>query len=998
MLLATMRKIGMLMLAVFGCTVMLHAQQTVTGTVTDKKGDPQAGVTVSVKNTKIATSTNAQGVYTLNNVPADAVLRFSGAGIVAQEMPLSGRSTVDASLETSVGNLNEVVVVGYGTSKKKDLTGAVGSVKSKDFLQGALASPDQLIQGKIAGVQITNNSGAPGGEVTVRIRGNNSIRTGNQPLIVVDGVPLDGRSARPGLGGLSGGLGDLPGSNPLAFINAADIASIDVLKDASSAAIYGSRGANGVILVTTKRGQSGTPKVEFNIQAGVSKILKKLKVLDAATYRQALGKYNVQGNDFGANVDALDAILRTGSMQNYNVAVSGGNDNGRYRLSLGYQDIQGIVRKSGLKKYTANFGGGFKFLDSKRLGMDVNIIASQVVENTAPISNNSGFEGSLIGQALQWNPTKPLRNPNGTLNIIDIGFTQGNYNPLALSEAYDDNSKSSNVLASITPYFKITNDLEYRMILSINYATSNRRSQIASWMNLQDIFNRGFAFYGNGELTTRQITHTLNYNKQLTNTITLGATAGFEYMKFQNKGVGIRAQDFTSNSIPYTNYFQGTTVASRNTFSYADPDVELQSMFARASVSIKDKYVFQGIIRRDGSSKFGANNKYGNFPALGFAWNINNEDFLKGNTSINSLKLRLNWGKTGNQEFPAGAAQERYVYSGPQAIKLDNVANPNLKWETTTTYGVGVDFTLFDNKLSGTVEYFNKNTKDLLFQFDAIPPAPSAKYWINLPGNVINSGVEVSFNYNILSNKDWQVNLGANASFLKNELRNYTGPTISTGEINGQGLTGARSQQLANGRPLSTFYVGRFLGVDKATGLDLFEGGDANANRFYYESANPKQLLGIVASVGYKKLTLTANMNGAFGHYIYNNTVQAALAIGNIANNRNIAKSVYDYSLSLPTLESPANSQPVSDRYLEKGNYLRMANATLSYNIGNIGKIFRGVNVSITGQNLFIITKYTGFDPEVNTPKTVDGIPSFGIEYTPYPTSRTFMIGLNCSL
>lgn len=983
----------MFLLAIFGFTAVSLAQ-TVTGTVTDKKGEPIPGVTVTVKGTKNATSTNNQGVYSLNNVASDAVLLFTGAGISRQEVQVGGRSSVNAELETSVSSLNEVVVVGYGTSRKKDLTGSVASVKAKDFLQGTVATPDQLIQGKVPGVQITNNSGAPGGEVTIRIRGNNSVRAGNQPLIVVDGVPLDGRSARPGLGGLSGGLNDLPGANPLQFINPADIASMDILKDASAAAIYGSRGANGVILITTKRGLSGAPKVEFNLQAGVSNVMKKLEVLDAATYRQALTKYAVgNANDFGGNADAFDAITRSGVFQNYTAAVSGGNENGRYRASFGYFDQQGIVRKTGLKKWTANISGQMKFLESKKLGLDFNIIASQTKEQVAPISNNSGFEGSLIGQALQWNPTKPLFNPDGTYNIKGVGFTQGNYNPLAMSDAYDDNIKGTNVLASVSPYYKFSNELEYRMLASINYSTGIRRMQIANWMNLQDIDGRGFAFYGNNELITQQITHTLNYNKQLTSKLNLGATIGYEYMKFESQGLGIRARDFTSNSIPYTNYIQGSSVSSRAPGSFADPVAELQSMFGRVNLNLQDKYLLTLTVRRDGSSKFGVNNKYGIFPAVGAAWNLHNEDFLKGNSSINSLKLRVGWGKTGNQEFPAGASLERYVFTGPGTISVAQTANPDLKWETTTTINAGLDFTLFSNKLSGTIEYFRKNTSDLLFNFDAIPPAPPAKFWINADGNVINSGVEVALNYQIVSKKDLSVNFGVNAAFLSNRLENYTGPTIQTGEINGQGLTGARAQQFVNGQPLSTFYMGRFLGIDKTTGAALYEGGDANANRFYLGSANPKQLLGMTLNVNYKKFALTANMNGAFGHYIYNNTTQAALAVGNIKNNRNIALSVYNS----PDQENPSNSQPVSDRYLEKGNYLRMANTTLSYNFGNLGKNFKNVTLSLTGTNLFVITKFSGFDPEVNTPKTVEGIPSFGIEYTPYPSARSYILGLTCS-
>ncbi len=992
-----MKKLKLLLsLVLLVCIPALSFSQnkTITGKVTDSKDNsPLADATVSAAGKTATTKTGSDGSFSLTVPEGVKRLYVSYVGFAEETVTITG-TVVNVSMTSSAQALTDVVVIGYGTARKKDLTGSVASVSSKDFNKGALASPDQLIQGKVAGVQVTNNSGAPGGEVTLRIRGNNSIRTGNQPLVVIDGVPLDGRSPRPTLGGLSGGLNDLPGASPLSFINSNDIASIDILKDASAAAIYGSRGANGVILITTKKGQSGAPKVDVSAQYGISKIFKKVKVLDAGTYREALKKYGVQGNDFKADVNALDEILHTGTYQNYNVAVSGGNESSKYRASFGYFDQNGIVKKSGLKKYTANISGGFKFLESKRLGLDFNLITSQTVEQVAPISNNSGFEGSLIGQALQWNPTKPLYNPNGSYNLKEIGFTQGNFNPVAVQAAFDDQVKGTSVLANITPYFKITNDLEYRMILGLNYSSAVRRSQIANWINLQDIENRGYAFYGNGEISTQQVTHTLNYTKNIAKDLTFISTLGYEYLRYKNKGVSINAKDFTSNSVPYTNYFQGTPYSSRNLNSYNDPEVELQSYFGRFNFNLKDKYLLTLTMRADGSSKFGKNNKYGYFPAVGFGWNMHNEEFLKGNAVINSLKLRLNYGKTGNQEFPAGAAQERYIYSGPGAIKLDNVANPDLKWETTTTYGVGIDFSLLDSKLSGTVDYFNKNTTDLLFQFDAIPPAPASKYWVNLPGNVKNNGVEVSLNYNVIRKKDVDFSIGVNSTFLKNELTNYTGPTIATGEINGQGLSGARSQRLANGYALSTFYVGHFIGVDKTTGNDLFEGGDANKFRFYKGSANPTTLLGINLSARYKKVSLSSNLNGAFGHYIYNNTVQAALAIGNIANNRNIALSVYNY----PEKESPSNSQPVSDRYLEKGDFLRMANLTIGYSLGNISKDFRNVNISLTGQNLFIITKYTGFDPEVNTPKTVDGVPSFGIEYTPYPSARTFILGLTMSL
>lgn len=987
-----------LLLSFLLLSMAIQAQdRTITGKVTDaKSGNAIAGASVVAKGTNAGTSTNIQGEFSL--VVGNATkLVITSVGFNSQEVDIAGKTSVTVVLETSINDLNEIIVVGYGTARKKDLTGAVSSVKAKDFNQGIQISADQLIQGKVAGVQIVNNSGQPGGATSVRIRGNASIRTGNQPLYVVDGVPLDGRSARPGA--VDAGFGASPDGNPLNYINPNDIASIDVLKDASATAIYGSRGANGVVLITTKRGQSGAARVEVSSSFGVSSVLKKLEVLDAATYRKALSDYSVTGTgvDGGSSVDAFDEITRQGIYQNYNVSISGGSDNARMRSSFGYLNQEGIVRKSGLKRYTANLSGALKFLDSKKLGLDFNIIASQTDEQIAPISNNAGSQGSLIGMALQWNPTKALRNPDGTFFQFptpSIGIGDQDKNPLALSEYYDDQAKTTNVLASLSPYYKFSNDLEYRMTLSLNYGSGVRRSQVSSLMNLQDIYGRGFAFLTNSELTTQQLTHVLNYNKELNKNLTFGATLGYEFMRFKNKGFGISGRDFTSNSIPYTNYFQGSTVTSLRPFSYADPITDLQSYFVRANINFKDKYLLTASFRADGSSKFGENNKYGYFPSFAAAWVMSNEDFLAGNSFIKNLKLRAGWGLTGNQEFPAGAAQERYRYFGPGDIRLDNIANPDLKWETSTQLNIGVDFAVWNNRLSGSIDYFNKDTKDLLFNFDAIPPAPAAKYWSNIDGNVINSGLEVALNAAVVAKQDLSVNVGMNAAFLKNKLTNYTGAPFLTGEISGQGLTGARAQQFVNNQPVNVFYLGHFLGLDKNTGEALYEGGDANANRFYAGSPNPTTLLGLTANATYKKWSLSANMNGAFGHMVYNNTVQASLAVGNIAANRNLASSVYTPG----ALENKANAQPVSDRYLEKGNYLKMANMTLSYNVGQLGKSFRNVNVYVTGQNLFVITNYTGFDPEVNTPKPVDNVPSFGIEHTPYPSARSVIFGLNISL
>ena len=364
----------LLLLAVLTLSNFAYAQRTVTGTVTDaESGEPLIGANILVIGTSTGTITDFDGNYSIKVPEGSTTLEFSYTGFASQRVEIGNQSVINLAL--SAGQLlEEVVVVGYGTVKKSDLTGSVTSVKEEDFNKGVFTAPDQLIQGKVAGVQILNNSGQPGGESTVRIRGNASVRAGSQPLYVVDGVPLDGRSARPGVS--ASDLGQTPGSNPLNFLNPSDIASIDVLKDASATAIYGSRGANGVVIVTTKKGKSGDPRIDFSLTAGVSSVLKTYDVLNGDEYRQALKDYGLTGGDFGGNVDAQDEILRTGGTQNYNFSISGGNDNGNYRVSAGYLDQQGIIMNSGLKKYTGSINGTYKFFDSKRLSVDFNLLAS----------------------------------------------------------------------------------------------------------------------------------------------------------------------------------------------------------------------------------------------------------------------------------------------------------------------------------------------------------------------------------------------------------------------------------------------------------------------------------------------------------------------------------------------------------------------------------------------------------------------------------------------
>ncbi|HEY6081897.1 MAG TPA: SusC/RagA family TonB-linked outer membrane protein, partial [Chitinophagaceae bacterium] len=516
-------------------------QKTIRGKVTDARdGAALPGVTVRLKEVSgIGTVSGADGTYSLEVPVAGHTLIFSYVGYDNLEVPITGTSM---NVELKSGQaLNEVVVIGYGTQRKKDLTGSVSSIQAINFNKGIATSPEQLIQGKVAGLQVINNSGQPGAAITVKIRGNNSIRSGNNPLYVVDGVPLDGRTPRPSLNlSLNGaGLGQTPDADPLIYINPNDIASIDILKDASATAIYGSRGANGVILITTKRGQAGPLKVDVNASVGVSNIMKRIDVLTPSQYRSALKTYGASNSDSGANVNALDAILRTGVTQNYSLAFSSGNDNGFYRASFLASDQEGIIRKSGLTKYVANLNGEYRLLDQK-LTIDLNLTTAQYTENIVPVTNTAGSNGNLIADALNWNPTLALKGSNGYYNLLG----GGSYNPLALNAAYSDVDAVSTILGNISASYKITSDLVYKFLYGINHGTAVRKGNIDGWYNEPGISGVGNAFLGNGELNSQTFTHTLNFTKQITPDFNLNALVGYEYWKTNFSGSQFTAYGF----------------------------------------------------------------------------------------------------------------------------------------------------------------------------------------------------------------------------------------------------------------------------------------------------------------------------------------------------------------------------------------------------------------------------------------------------------------------
>ncbi|MDN3594860.1 SusC/RagA family TonB-linked outer membrane protein [Zunongwangia endophytica] len=961
----------------------------ISGSVVDKTGTPLTGATIMEKGTNNGTQSDFDGNYSLELNSSTSTLIISYMGFETQEILVNKNNEIDVVLLEDSAALEEVVIVGYGTSRVKDLTGAVTRVTEESFNKGVITSPDQLVQGKVAGVNVVNNSGAPGGEVTFRIRGASSVRSGNQPLFVVDGVPLSGRNTKPNSTAANGGLGNTAGSNPLNFINPNDIETIDILKDASATAIYGSRGANGVVLITTKKGKRGEPSINLVLDSGISFLSRKPEIMDSNQFRAALEERELEGYDGGRSVDAFDAIMRTAVTTNLNLAVSGGSTKSNYRLSAGILDQKGIIKENGLKKYTANLTTSFKFLSEDRLKLDLSLLASNTIDNAAPITEDSDIYGSLVGNAIEWNPTVPFKNSQG--EFVQRNYLEGENdvaglptNPLALIDYYNDKSDITNILGSFAVTFEIVDGLNYKFLLGLNHSKGNRTIDTSGELFFNTITDLGLAVVNNSVLNSSTLTHTLNYDKDF-NTFHFNALVGYEFQEYSGYRNNISAKGFQLFNIPGSDMLQNPTQDNIAVNSSRDAVNELQSYFGRINANFSDRFLLTGTLRVDGSTKFGDNNKYGIFPSFAGAWVLSEETFFDDSENVDNLKFRVGWGKTGNQEFPSGASQERYEV-GRQQIYLANVANPDLKWETSETYNIGLDFVFFDYKLSGSLEYFNKKTKDLLFQRAAIQPAPDAQFWTNLPATIQNEGFELMLNTIIKETDNLTWEIGGNVSYLRNIFKDYDGAPVLTGQINGNGLGGgSNSQVLINNQPLFVFNMVEFQGFDE-NGVARY-----SDEKKFVGDPNPNVLFGANTSLSYKSFDFNMSFNGALGHQVYNNTANALITSANFSLGRNTSKQIAFSN------ESLGNSNVVSTRYLENADYLRLQNASIVYNFNVKENFLKNLRLSLTGQNLLLITGYSGFDPEVNTNRGVGGVPSFGIDYISYPPSTTILLGLNAT-
>jgi TonB-linked SusC/RagA family outer membrane protein len=978
---------GLMVFLTMLCTSLTYSQD-VSGTVSDSSG-PLPGASILVKGTTNGAQTDLDGKFTIRNVGSNAVLVVSYIGLKTQEVNVAGKSSVKVILKEDSAELKEVVVIGYGSVKKKDATGAVDQISSKKFDNVAATNPAELLRGKVAGVQITSSSGEPGAANSIRIRGNGTLRGGNGPLIVVDGVPLAGGDVS--AGGANMNLGTMTAKDPLSFINQNDIESMSILKDASSTAIYGARGANGVIIITTKKGKSKEPELTYSTSYTASTYSSDFDVLSTDEFLAATPGQDA--NHFGGSFDWKKAILRTGSTMNHDLSYASGTDKSNTRVSLGMANTDGIVRNTGLDKITASFYNSNDFFDGK-VKLETRIAYSNIKDKRGLITNDTGYIGNLLSAALYWNPTRSVYD-----DTMPGGYTRvsGDYlNPVHLMNSFSNNGDLSKLLGSLTTTVKLSNSLKYNMVVGIETSNSTVKQQATPDLNIQDFATatnpadlkiyRGQATVSNDQRVNKTIEHNLTFTKDITKDINFNAIAGYSYYNYASNGTYVSAKGFAATQANLLDNMEGGIPTETRTGSYKGL-VELQSVFARASFAFYDRLNLDLTVRRDGSSKTAEGKKYGNFPSLGLGYKlVANKDGL-----VNDLKLRGNIGKTGNTEFPRNSSVGIIEYNGPDQFNIVNNANSQLTWETTTSYGVGTDFTLLNNKLTGSVDYFNKNTTDLIVGIPSTSgqPSPQGIKYQNLPANLINEGVEVSLNYKVIDTDDLTWDVSGNMAFLSNTIKNLGEANIyNVGAIHGAGLTDSYVQRIQDGYPLYTYFLPTFTGYD-ANGISQY--ADAGAPKMLDKQPLPKMTAGFSTSLAYKGFDFSTSLYGNFGHYLFNNT-NVALFFQNQLGGKNVTPEVAN------SVQSRSDANTPSTKYLEKGDFIRMGNLTLGYTVkSDLLERFKmkSARFYVNGSNLFIITNYSGFDPEVDTNKSLNGIPSAGIDYLSYPRSRTFSAGLN---
>lgn len=968
----------------------------VKGKIVDENAVPMPGVTILEATTKNAAVSNFDGEFELS-VEEGKTLEIAYLGYKTKTVTAQ-KGFMTIQLEPNTSELSEVLVVGYGKQSKKDVTGAVTQLEAANFKQGVNVSVDNLIQGKVAGVRVVNTSGEPGAGVNVTIRGVGSIRSGSTPLFVVDGMPLTNDDVSPS--GSNVGFGNSSAKNPLNFLNTSDIESITVLKDASAAAIYGARGSNGVVLVTTKKGSKGEGTLTVDSYMGVSTVANKLDVLSASQYRGAIKD---KAFDHGGNTDWQDVIYRSAVTKNNALSFAKQTESGNYYASVAQMDQEGVIRNSNFKRLSGRINAAESFLDNKRLKVKMNLTASETKDDGVPTSDDGGSNGQLIVHTLMANPTRSVFDENGNYTNFNMN---AHYNPAYLLSIYEDQTRTLRVLGNFEASLRIIDGLEYKLNVGLDRSTAERNTTI--YPNVTDLNPKGKYVQNNLDSKNSLVEHYLTYNVSL-DKHKIEALGGFSYQKFERSGTSFSIDGIAAQGVgikPSIN--PGFAGIQSGTTGYAQEN-ELQSYFGRLNYSFNDKYLFTASMRADGSTRFGDNNKYGYFPSFALGWNISKESFLEDATAINNLKLRASWGQTGNQEVQNKLTKASYSLSGPDGyylyddlnlvngVSVTRTANPDLKWEVVTQYNVGLDFSLWNDKLYGTVDYFNKTTTDAILNVPSSPLKPTTTVWTNIDGKIVNKGFEIMLGSKIIDTKDFSWNVDANGATLNNKIEDLPVSEILTGTISGPGQSGVNANIYKSGYAAGSFYLLQHVGFDDKGG-NIFkdQNGDGkidNSDRIIIEGALPTFYYGFNSDMRYKNFSFSFSIIGQTGGYLLNNTGLNALNINNLASDRNVATGYYESGAN------PTNSPILSTLFLEKSDFIRLNAARIGYNFDLKGlNWINGLTLYVTGNNLITITNYTGYDPLINSPKSNGGNQSIGIDYAAYPTSRTFSFGATLKL
>ncbi|HZG24275.1 MAG TPA: TonB-dependent receptor [Chitinophagaceae bacterium] len=995
------------------------AQNRVSGTVTDDQGKPMAGVSVKIKGRQSGTTTRDNGTYELD-APSNAILVFSSVGFDETEEKVGTGKLLSVSLQKAVTDLNEVVVVGYGTVRKKDLTGSVTALKREDFNQGPVLSADQLIAGKASGVQVVQSSAEPGGGISVNIRGAGSINADNSPLYVIDGLALDNSSVISGSG--ANFLDSRTSRNPLNSINPADIQSIEILKDASATAIYGSRGANGVVIITTKGGARGGLRVSYDAYTGLQNVANKIRLLSPEQYMNTINSLIDAGagtpdqkvtqiNNGGT--DWLKELYNPNAgIQNHNLSFSGGNESTSFLVSLNYFDQAGVLINSNYKRVAGRINLEHRVQQKFKLGINLSTSygKDKFVSNGFDLNERAG----VLYAALNYDPTLTLRAPSGRYTLSnDMNID----NPLAIANGKQSFSNLYRTFGTVYAEYAILPELKARLNVGGD-VVNQRRDAYIDRSTIEGLAAGGIATALQGRNSNYLVEGTLSYNKQFKKH-SVNAVIGTTAQRFMFDDLSGEARGFPSDATGTDNMSLGNPAFYRSTTGRSSNS--LLSYLGRINYTFLDRYLLTTSFRMDGSSRFGANNKYGYFPSLALGWNLDQEKFMQSQNMFSSLKLRASWGRTGNQDIGNNMSMATFG-AGNQAVFNDiqvttttpvRVANPDIKWEASEQMDIGIDFGLFNNRITGTVDWYTKNTRDMLLSLP-IPRETGFTAMLTNVGSVNNTGIDFSLSSkNFTGAFTWTTDV--TLTTLKNTVKNLGGiANIITGSAGQSSQIGI----IQVGSPLYSFYGYDVVGIwqmgDDLSGAPAgtqpgdFRFRDVNNDklvnvndRVVLGNSFPKLLYSMTNNFSYKNFSLYVFFEGVEGVKMLNNNLVDTYFPANTKRNRLAAPLLNRWTPSNPTNEYPSfvnsakqGAQRINSRTIEDASYLKLNTLKLAYTLKPPTGFVKGATIYVTGQNLVTWTKYTGYDPALNP----NDVSNFRIDWNAYPTARTFLFGVSVNL